>query len=189
MINVLQRKTNHNAFTKYTIKQKDAKNEAKYEESSVTYEVQSNFNIFKCGGNILNRLYVTYEQACMATPKDKYYTKLLETLIEYNCHHNAPLSNETLRKAISTFMKEMEEEERDAKHNVNNVTMDTFYKSPFIINTKGNIANISNESQISSKILAEIIKGFKGFTLQSKIYNSLYYHSEEDDAESDTNSD
>ena len=42
-------------------KQKDAKNETEYEESSVTDEVPSYFNIFKCGRNILNRLDVTYE--------------------------------------------------------------------------------------------------------------------------------
>ena len=50
-------------------KHKDAKNEAEYEESSVTDEVLSYLKIFECGGNILNRLDVTYERACMATPK------------------------------------------------------------------------------------------------------------------------
>ena len=86
--------------------QKDTKNEAEYEESSVTHEVPRSFNIFKCGRNILNRLDVTYERAFMATPKDKYYTKLLETLVDYNGYHNAPLSNEKLRQAISTVMSE-----------------------------------------------------------------------------------
>ena len=51
-------------------KQKNANNEAEYEESSVTHEVPKYFNIFKCGMNVLNRLYVTYEQACMSTPKE-----------------------------------------------------------------------------------------------------------------------
>ena len=41
-------------------KQKDAKNEAEYEESSVTDEVPSYFNIFECGRNILNRLDMKY---------------------------------------------------------------------------------------------------------------------------------
>ena len=77
-------------------KQEDANNEAEYEESSVTHEVPSYFNIFECGGNILNRLDVTYEQACMDTPRDKYYTKMLETLVDYNDHQNAPLSKEKL---------------------------------------------------------------------------------------------
>ena len=56
----------------------------------VTYDVPSYFNVFECRRNILNRLDVTYEQACMATPRDKYYTKMLETLIDHNDHHNAP---------------------------------------------------------------------------------------------------
>ena len=78
---------------KYINKQKDSNNEAEYEESSVTDEVQSYFNIFKCGKNIFNILDVTYDQACMANPREKYYTKLLRTVIDYNNHHNAPLSN------------------------------------------------------------------------------------------------
>ena len=68
----------------------------------------SYFNIFKCGRNILNILDVTYEQVCMATPKDKYYTKLLENLVYYNDHHNAPLSNDKLLQEISTVMAETE---------------------------------------------------------------------------------
>ena len=66
----------------------------------------------------------------MATPKDKYYTKLLETVIEYNDHHNAPLSNEKLQQAIGTFVADMEEEERGTKRNANNVTMNTFQSVP-----------------------------------------------------------
>ena len=90
-------------------KEKDAKNEADYEESSITYEVPSYFNIFECDRNILNRLDVTYERECMATTKDKYNTKFLETLAEYNIHHNAPLSNGKLRQPISRVMAETEE--------------------------------------------------------------------------------
>ena len=40
---------------------KGANNEAHYEESSVTDEVPSYFNIFECGRNLLNRLDLTYE--------------------------------------------------------------------------------------------------------------------------------
>ena len=92
-------------------KQKDVKNETECEEYSVTDEFPSYFNIFECGKDLLNRLDVTYEQACMGNnnPKDKYYTKLLETVIDYNDHHNAPLSNENIRQEISTFMAEAEE--------------------------------------------------------------------------------
>ena len=112
---------NHNAFTKI-LTNKDARNEAEYEEYSVTDEVPSYFNIFECGRNILNRLDVTYEQAGMATKKDKYFEKLLEILVDHNAYHNAPLSNEYIRQAVSKFTTKTEEEE----FNANNVTMDTF---------------------------------------------------------------
>ena len=65
-------------------KQKDANKEADYEEYSVTDELKRYCNIFECGRNILNRLDVTYEWACMATQKEEYYTDLLETMIEHN---------------------------------------------------------------------------------------------------------
>ena len=159
--NVLRRKNNHNAFKKYKQK-KDAKNEAEYEESSVTDEVLSYLNIFECGRNILNRLDLKYERACMAK---KNYTKLLETVIDYNDHQNAPLSNGKLQQAISTVTTETEEEEPEAKRNSNNMTMDNFCQSPATTNTQGKIANVPNERQISSNVLAETIKGFKGLTL------------------------
>ena len=88
-------------------KQKDTNNEAEYEDSSVTDEVPSYFNIFECGRNILNRLDRTYEQACIATMKNKYFEKMLETLVDHNDYHNAPLSNEKLQQAVSKVMAEM----------------------------------------------------------------------------------
>ena len=52
--------------SEYTItKQEDTKNE-------VTYDVPNYFNafnVFECGRNILDRLDVSYERACIATPK------------------------------------------------------------------------------------------------------------------------
>ena len=71
-------------------KQKDANNEADYEESLVRVEVPSYLNIFECGENILDRRDVTYERACMANTKEKYYTKMLETLVDCNDRNNAP---------------------------------------------------------------------------------------------------
>ena len=61
----------------------------------------------------MNILDMTYEQVCMATPKDKYYTKLLETLVDHNDQQNSPLSNDNIRQAISTVMAETEEGERN----------------------------------------------------------------------------
>ena len=62
----------------------------------MTYEVPRYFNILECGENLLNRLDVMYEKAFMATPRDKYYTKMLETLVDYNDRNNTPFSNEKL---------------------------------------------------------------------------------------------
>ena len=44
-------------------KQKDANKE-------VTYDVPSYFNVFECGRNILDRLDVSYERACMANVRE-----------------------------------------------------------------------------------------------------------------------
>ena len=90
-------------------KQKDAKNETEYEESSVTYDAPSYFNVFGCGRNILNRLDVSYERACMATPIDEYYTNILETLIDHNDRQNEPFSSEKLLQAVIRVMSETEE--------------------------------------------------------------------------------
>ena len=65
-------------------KEKYTNNEAEYEEPSVTHEVPSYFNIIGCGENLLNRLDVAYERVYKATPKDKYYEKMLENLVDYN---------------------------------------------------------------------------------------------------------
>ena len=61
----------------------------------------------------------------MATTKDKYFEKMLNFFVEHNDRHNAPLFNGKLQQTVSKFMAETEEEERNAKHNTNNVTMDT----------------------------------------------------------------
>ena len=63
----------------------------------------------------------------MATPKDKYYTKLLETLVDENNRNSAPLYNEKLRQAVS---KVTEEKEAELERNVNKITMDTSFQSP-----------------------------------------------------------
>ena len=76
-------------------------------------------------------------------------------------------------------MAEMEEEECNAEHDANNVTMDTFCKSPVTFNTQSKNSKVANERRVSSDILAETIKGFEGFTHQSTINDSAYYNSEE----------
>ena len=137
-------------------KQKDAQNEVECKEYLVIDEVPSYFNVFKCGRNIFNRLDMTYEWAYMATLKDKYFEKMLETLFNHNDRHNEPLSNKKLQQAVSKVVAETEEEERNPKHNANNVTMDTFWQYPTMTNTQNNIVNVTNERQISSEIPSEM---------------------------------
>ena len=91
-------------------KQKGTNNEAEYEEYSVTDKLPSYFKIFECGKNLLRRIDLTYERVCVFTQKEKYYMTLVETLIDHIDHHNVPLSNKNLRKAVSTVMEETEEE-------------------------------------------------------------------------------
>ena len=62
---------------------------------------------------------------------------MLEVLVDYNDRNNKPLPNDKIQQAVSRVMAETEEEERDAEHNANNVTMDTFFNhSPVTINTQ-----------------------------------------------------
>ena len=85
------------------------------------------FNIFECGGNILDIIDVTYERAFMATPKDKYYTKLLKTLVDDNNRNGSPLSNENIKKLFSIVMKETEAE---IEHDIKEIKMDNSFQSP-----------------------------------------------------------
>ena len=85
----------------------------------MTKEVKSYFNIFECVRNILDRLDVTYQQAFMATPQNKYYTQLLDNLVKINNRNDETLSNEKLRQAVSDVREETDAEHG---HNINEIT-------------------------------------------------------------------
>ena len=91
----------------------------------------------------------------MATPKEEYFTKTLDSLIDYNHCHGTPQSIKDPQEAVSRFM---EEEEKYAKHNVNNVTKDDFFQSPVTINAQKKYVNVKNERRIALDIHAETIK-------------------------------
>ena len=55
-------------------------------------------------------------------------------------------------------MTETEEEEKYAKHNVNNVTMDTLFQYPVTINKQTKDANMTNERRITLEIHEETMK-------------------------------
>ena len=93
---VLQRRENQKAFTKEsTKKRKNAIDETEHEEPSETdnpvINEPSYFNIFECGKNLLIILDTTREQACMATSRERYYTKMFKTLTDYNYCKHTPL--------------------------------------------------------------------------------------------------
>ena len=96
-------------------------------ESSVTKEVKHYFNIFERGRNLLNRLDFTYQRAVMATPQDKYYTRLLYDLVKMNNRNGETLSNEKLWRAVIDVR---EETDVDDKCNINNITWNDSYQSP-----------------------------------------------------------
>ena len=64
----------------------------------------------------------------MANPRDRYYTKMYETLVYYNYRNYAPVYNEKTRQAVS---KVIVKEKVDAQ----NVTADTFWKNTVKPNT------------------------------------------------------
>ena len=63
----------------------------------------------------------------MATPIDKYYNTLLNTLVDDNNLKGAPLPNDKLQQAVS---KVIEETEAEFEHNINKITCDTSFQSP-----------------------------------------------------------
>ena len=135
---------------------------------------------------------MSYERACTATPRDEYYTNILETLIYHNDRHNAPLSSEKLRQEFSIVMEETEEEESDAKHDTNNVTMYNLFNHSTISPSQGEIenvrsvhstippsqenANVKHEMRIDLDIMKETIKEFSGLMIQSTIRDSAYHN-------------
>ena len=76
----------------------------------MTEEVTSYFNIFEYGRDLLDKLDVMYQRAFMATPKDKYYNALLDTLVKDNNIKGEPLSNDSIRQSVSLVMEETEAE-------------------------------------------------------------------------------
>ena len=90
----------------------------------------------------------------MATPKEEYFTKMLDYLLEHNNHHGPQFSSKNLQEAV---IRVMEDEEKDAERNVNNVTTDNFFQYPVTINVQNKDANVTYDRKIASGILAETI--------------------------------
>ena len=130
--------------------------------------------------NILNKLDATYEQACMVTPRDKCYTKIYETLVDYNDCNDAPFSNDNIRQAIIKFIAKEEVDSHNITLYAHNGTADTFCQTPVTPNTKVENENmiLTSERLNNSGVLAETLKGLT-------IIDSGYYESDENDAKDD----
>ena len=85
----------------------------------MTKEVTSYFNIFECGRNLLDKRDVTYQRAFIATPKDKYYNVLLDTLVKDNNLRGGSLYNDKIRQSVGKVIEEMEAE---FERNYNKIT-------------------------------------------------------------------
>ena len=73
---------------------------------------------------------MTYEREFMVTQEEKYYTGVLENLIEHNDRTKTPLSKEKIQQAINTIVIETKEE----GCNANNATTGTFVQPPVTTN-------------------------------------------------------
>ena len=112
----------------------------------------------------------------MSTPSDKQYTKMLETLVDYNECNNAPLSNKKLWQETRKVIAETESEERNIILDYHNITMDNFCQYPGTTNTQGKNANTILTSERLNNLDA-LVETLKWLTIN----DTRYYNSDEND--------
>ena len=83
-------------------KQKDGKYEIKYYVPNYF----NAFNAFEWGRKLLDRLDVSYERACMATPKEEYFTEMLDSLIDDNRRHGTLLSSKKIKETVTRVVED-----------------------------------------------------------------------------------
>ena len=69
----------------------------------------------------------------------------------------------------------MQEEEEEIEIHINNIKMDTSCQSQVATDTQKKDANMTLERRLASGVLAETIKIFKGYNIQSTINDSGCY--------------
>ena len=80
---------------------------------------------------------------------------MLDHLTKNNHRHGTTMFNEKLREAV---IRVMEDEEKDAEHNANNVTTDTLFQPSVTVNAQNKDANVTYERNCFSGIIAEMMK-------------------------------
>ena len=71
----------------------------------------------------------------MATAREEYFTKMLDSLLDDDERHGTPLSRENLQEAVSRFMEFI----------INNSTMDNLFQYPVTSNAQKKDVNVTNE--------------------------------------------
>ena len=108
-------------------------------EPSVIDKGSSYFNIFECSRNLLDQLDVTYQRAFttsqvqqrlykISAARERYYDMVANKIIETNVGSEGTINDEELRKEI-TILKS--EEEAGNERNIDNMTQEDDYKSPW----------------------------------------------------------
>ena len=108
-------------------------------EPSVSEKGSSCINIFECSRNLLDQLDVTYQNAFTASPVQQglyqispaleiYYYMMTDHIEETNIGIEGTINKEELRKVI-TILKSEEEAEHEL--NIDNMTQEDDYKSPW----------------------------------------------------------
>ena len=114
----------------------------------------NDFNVFKRGRKILEIIDVSYNGACMATPKEEYFTEMLHSILEHNHRHGKHYPVKSFEKQLSESWKM----KKYAKGNVNNFTTDNLFHPPVNINAQKKDSNMTYERRMALGILAETMK-------------------------------
>ena len=77
----------------------------------------------------------------MVTPRDKYYMKMYDTLVDYNDHNDAPFSNDNIWQAIHKVIAIEESDAHKITLDAHNVTADNFSQMTDTPNTQGEDEN------------------------------------------------
>ena len=118
------------------------------------------FNGFECGRNHFDRLDVSYKKACMANPKEEYFSEILDHLNKHNHCHGKPLSSKNLREAVIRAMEEEEEGHLDSSSGfrINSEEQTLFIQSAIFVEVLIILQkNVSKGSDRKSKTLLHLV--------------------------------
>ena len=131
----------------------DKQRSAEIDKSEYTHVPNFNISVvFECGRNNPD---VSYKRGYMATEVNEYFTGIIDTLNKYQDHHGQRLSSKNLKEAV---FRVMEQEEKEIKRNINNITRNTSFQSPVTKNVQKKDANWSLERRLAVGILGKMVK-------------------------------